>query len=90
MKRKMVETVGNYTLAGVVEFYSEYTLQKMGYNYKNLIHHNVPIKAYRKGNSEFLFGIDYHSQKMKLIHPEIISKFWNLEDAKEEFPELFV
>jgi len=81
----------DYKLIGCVEFLSKETLKVMGYNYKNIFPVNTPVLVYSK-NGTFegsIFG-ELPNGKLKYINPEIVKNIYDLQTAKEEFPELFI
>ena len=80
-----------YELVGVCDFLSDETLKIMGYTYKNIVPHNVPILIYSKsGELNTPLFSEISPGKFKYIHPEIIKNIYKIKEAKEIYPELFI
>jgi hypothetical protein len=84
-----------YELYGVVEFYDKDVMKKMGYDYKNLYLPSHPVLVYTKNsdtNDKYIASPYFAkiNDSYKYIHPETIKNIYNLESAKEAFPELFI
>jgi len=90
----VLETLSfNYYLNCVVDFYSKDVLKKLGYNNISPDH---PVFGYTKTENIidtdilYLFYYNPKEKKMIYINPNTIRKTYNITEAKEKYPEMFI